>query len=44
MNPERMAQFQELDVHFVNPTPVHSGLGKVYNWGHCHVLDLFPLS
>jgi hypothetical protein len=33
-----------LDVHFVNPTPVHSGLGKVYNWGHCHVLDLFPLS
>ena len=24
-----------LDVHFVNPTPVHCGVGKVYNGGHC---------
>src|SRR4029453_2546988 len=27
-----------LDVHFVNPTPVHCGVGKVYNGGHCYVM------
>src|SRR5262249_33579901 len=27
-----------LDVHFINPTPVHCGVGKVYNGGPCYVM------
>ena len=31
----RTQRLVQLDVHFVNPTPVHCGVGKVYNGGHC---------